>query len=380
MKKSIKLACLTFAAMGVSLSWLQSSESHAQSFIVSGYGDTIYGSFLNKNGTLDAPHELAKQAKPSFFSQHPSLPIIYAVSETMRDDKDNPAKLVAYRIAFSSEGKISSLEEISSQPIDGDIGCHVTLDSQGRYVFVSNYINGSVVVFPVDRDGKLGAQTCNVVHSIPAGKTRSNGHCSVLTPSEKNLLVCDLGLDRVFNYVVDYKSGVLKPANQAHVDLPTGAGPRHLTFHPDGKHLFIINELNMTMTSAVWDENTSQIRLIHTEDTVPPVPSREGFSTAEVLVHPNGKFVYGSNRGHNSIVLMNFNAPSGTISRVDTFPTGGETPRNFRIDPSGAYLLVENQGSDNVIVFKIDQNTGRLTKTENQISVKGPTCLRFIRN
>lgn len=374
--KSLQLGMMLAAAAALS----SSSTVSAQPFLVSGYGDTIYGSFLNKNGTLDAPVKLADQAKPSFFTQHPTLPIVYVVSETMRNDEKNPAKLVAYRVEFGNGGRVSRLVEINSQPVNGDIGCHVTVDSQGRFVFVSNYINGSVVGFRIEQEGKLGAQTCNVVHAIPEGKTRSNGHCSVLTPDEKHLLVCDLGLDRVFNYTVDYSTGQLQPASQPFVALPNGAGPRHLTFHPNGKHLFIINELNMTMTSAQWDATTGQIRLIHTEDTVPQVPSREGFSTAEVLVHPNGKFVYGSNRGHDSIVLMSFDEPSGVIKRIDTFSTEGKTPRNFRIDPTGQYLLAENQNSNSVVVFKIDSNTGRLTKTGNAIEVNGPTCLRFIRN
>lgn len=379
MRHRIKTTILTVLT-GAALCFGQSNDALAQPFLVSGYGDTIYSSFLNAaNGLMDAPRKVATQAKPSFFSQHPKLPIIYAVSETMRNDEKSPAELVAYEVEFSTDGKIRRLVELNRQRINGDIGCHVNIDSQGRLVFVSNYVNGSVVAFALDKDGKIGSETCNVVHQITDGKTRSNGHCSVLTPDEKNLLVCDLGLDRVFNYVVNYTNGTLSPANQPYVSLKQGAGPRHLTFHPDGKHLFIINELDMTMTSAQWDANSSQIRIIDTVDTIPNVPSREGFSTAEVLVHPNGKFVYGSNRGHNSIAVFHFDSSTGKLQLVETTSTTGKTPRNFRLDPSGKYMLVENQQSDNVVVFQIDPNNGKLTATENSIEVSGPTCLRFIR-
>ncbi len=353
----------------------------AQPFLASGYGNTIYGSFLNTDGTLEPPRVLAEQAKPSFFSQHPTLPIVYAVSETMRNDGAAPATVVAYRfeLDFPKDGRITKLTEINRQPIQGDIPCHVTIDSQGRNLIVANYVNGSVVVFQLAADGTIGKETCNVVHAIPTGKTRSNAHCTVFSPDEKYLLVCDLGLDRVYIYDFHFDSGKITPSAQPFMDLPVGAGPRHLTFHPNGKWVFIINELNMTMTVAEWNGEKGTLVARNTEETIPRGLDRKGFSTAEVLVHPNGQFVYGSNRGHDSIVLMKLDVPSGKITRIDTFSTQGKTPRNFRIDPSGKYLLAENQGSDSVLLFSIDPADGRLNYTGNAITVLAPTCIRFLK-
>lgn len=352
----------------------------AQPFFIGGYGDGIYSSYLNADGSMDAPELLAKQTSASFFCLHPTMPILYAVTETMRDDPNNPAALVAYRFDAQrmADKKPSGLAELNRQKIDGDIPCHVTIDSKGRVLVVANYTNGSVVVFPVLEDGSIGSESCNVVHTIVPGKKKSNGHCSVFSPDDRYVLVCDLGLDRVFVYEMDYQNGKLKPGASPYLELPAGAGPRHLSFHPDGKRVFIINETNLTMTSADWDAKKGLLTAIHHEPTVPEGVDRKGFSTAEVLVHPAGQFIYGSNRGHDTIAVMKLDRATGRIDRIANVPTLGKTPRNFRFDPTGKWLLAENQTSNTIFSFSVDATTGQLVPTQKKVDVKSPACIRFV--
>lgn len=352
----------------------------AQPFFIGGYGDGIYSSYLNPDGSMDTPELLAKQTNASFFCLHPSLPILYAVTETMRDDPNNPAAIVAYRFDAQRMAKkqSSGLAEINRQKINGDIPCHVTTDSKGRILVVANYTNGSVVVFPIASDGSIGSESCNVVHTLIPGKKKSNGHCSVFSPDDRHVLVCDLGLDRVFVYEVDYQSGKLKSGANPYFDLPAGAGPRHLSFHPDGKRVFIINEISLTMTSANWDAEKGLLTAVHHEPTVPEGVDRKGFSTAEVLVHPDGKFVYGSNRGHDTIAVMKLDSASGRIDRISNVSTLGKTPRNFRFDPTGKWLLAENQTSNTIFTFAVDATTGQLAPTQKKVEVKSPACIRFV--
>jgi 6-phosphogluconolactonase len=192
-------------------------------------------------------------------------------------------------------------------------------------------------------------------------------------------LVADLGLDRVFIYSLDNSQGQLTAGSQPFMKLASGAGPRHLTFHPNGRWVYIINESNMTMTAATWDDSTGSLIEINTAGTLPSeVTDRKGFSTAEVLVHPNGRFVYGSNRGHDSIVLMSIDAGSGRIDRVENRPSGGKTPRNFRLSRDGKWLLAENQNSGTIVSLSIDQATGKLNHTEHSVSIPSPACIRFL--
>lgn len=364
------------------LSWsLLANLCQAQSFFISGYGEGIYFSKLSGDGSMAEPSLLAKQVNASFFCFHPTKKeIIYAVTETMRGDANNPATVVAYRFdrAAALDGQTPKLERLNSQKIDGDIPCHVTMDPSGKYLIIANYTNGSVVVFQVEADGKIGKQTSNNVHQLVDGKKSSNGHCSAVSPTGRWVLVADLGLDRVFVYQLDSSSGKLTPAANPFLKVANGAGPRHLSFHPSGKFIYVINESNLTMTAAGWDESTGKLTEINTVSTVPEGTDKKGFSTAEVLVHPNGKFVYGSNRGHDTIVTMSVDSATGAITRVANTSTMGKTPRNFRLTPDGSMLLAENQSSDTIFSFKVDSTTGALTPTGKSISVKAPACIKFV--
>lgn len=360
-------------------------RGYSQAFFIGGYGEGIYTSSLDAAGKLAKPRLLAEQKNPSFFGLHPTLNILYVVTETMRNDKDHPAEVVAYRFATSkpaddksTDNTITSMERLNAQKIDGDIPCHVTIDKTGRFLIIANYMNGSVVVFGIEPDGKIGAETCNVVHKIVDGKTKSNGHCSVIDATNRWVLVADLGLDRVFVYELDHKTGKLIPGEHSYLELPAGSGPRHLAFSQDQKQLFVINELNMTMSSASWNAELGKLKLLNTEATLPDGEAKKGFSTAEVIAHRNGKFVYGSNRGHDSIVAMKIDAQSGKIARVANYSTLGKTPRNFRFSPDGKFLMAENQGSDSIFVFRVNEETGALVSTGEQVTVKSPACIRFL--
>lgn len=352
----------------------------AQPFFISGYGEGIYASRLNPDGAMSEPTPIAQQASASFFCLHPKLDVLYAVTETMRNAPDHPAAVVAYRFDRDSflDGKSPQLQVVNSQRVDGDIPCHVTIDATGKVIIISNYINGSVVAFPIKEDGSIAAQSCNIVHQLTPGKKASNGHCCAISPGNNWALVADLGLDRVLIYALDVVKGTLTPGEHPALSLPAGSGPRHLSFHPNGKYIYIINESNMTMASAAWEEETGQLKLINIESTIPTVQSTDGFSTAEVLVHPSGRFVFGSNRGHDSIVTMHIDIESGAIRRAFNEPTQGKIPRNFRLTPCGSFLLAENQISNTIFSFRVDQESGRLTPTGYSIDVASPACLRFI--
>lgn len=380
-----RLICALFGF--ASFTSASSQIAYSQAFFIAGYGPGIYSSYLDPAGKLSEPKLLAEQKNPSFFGLHPSLNVLYAVTETMRNDTNHPAEVVAYRFTTEkvardndnqSAEKIASLTRLNSQKIDGDIPCHVTVDKTGRYLIIANYTNGSVVVFAIEADGKVGAETCNVVHEIVDGRTKSNGHCSVIDGTNRWVLVADLGLDRVFVYELDHATGKLAPGKHPHLLLPEGSGPRHLAFSQDQKQLFIINELNMTMSSASWDPETGKLELINSEATLPDGEAKPGFSTAEVIAHRNGRFVYGSNRGHDSIVAMKIDPTTGKISRTGNYSTLGKTPRNFRFSPDGKFLLAENQSSNSVIVFRVNEQTGALVATQEKISVPSPACIRFL--
>lgn len=359
---------------------LSANPLYGQPFFIGGYGEGIYASTLEKDGAMAEPVLIAKQANPSFFCFHPKQEVLYVVTETNRNDAKSPATVVAYRYERSAyfSKKTPQLQMINSQKIDGDVPCHITTDSEGKSLIIANYTSGSVVVFPIAADGSIKPESFNIVHKVEAGKKRSNGHCSVVAPGDRWVLVADLGNDRVYVYELDSNKGTLTPGPNPWLELPAGAGPRHLSFHPNKKYVYIINETNMTMTSASWDNSTGKLEVINHASTLPPNTTGGNLSTAEVLVHPNGRFVYGSNRGHDTIVAMAVDLKTGAINRIDNYSTQGKTPRNFRLDTFGTKLLAENQGSDTIYSFTVNGGNGLLTATGKSISVKAPACIRFL--
>lgn len=364
------------------------AAANAQVFWIGGYGPGIYASRLQPNGAMDPPQLVFEQPNPSFFAIHPTLNVMYAVAETARSvDKQGPKQrpaLAAYQFDGSAyaSGELSPLKRISLEPVNGDGPCHVTVDREGKWAVVANYSSGSVSLFPIQADGSLQPESHALSHqgSGPNASRQqgAHAHCAMFDPSNRYVMVADLGIDRVLIYRIDPTKKQLVPGPQPFLELPPGSGPRHLAFHPTGTFAFIINELAMTMTAASWNAETGQMAILNTESTIPegqPVP---GGSTAEVLVHPSGRFVYGSNRGPNTIALFAIDPKSGRIERIENFDTLGKIPRNFRIAPDGNLLIAENQESNSIFSFRIDTGTGFLKPTGYSISTPKPACIKFL--
>jgi 6-phosphogluconolactonase len=345
----------------------------------SGESKGIYRLVLDlANGALTPEGEPTDTVNPSFLALHPGGRFLYAVNET-GDARRDPSGGVS---AFAVDRKTGALTFLNRQPSGGPAPCHLTLDKAGRHLLVANYWDGSVSVFPVGADGRLGTATARVQHEGKGPNAeRQDGphaHSVNLDGAGRFAFVADLGTDRLAVYRYDDAKGTLAPNVPPAAVLPPGAGPRHFAFHPDGRHAYVINELDSTI--AVFDYDAARGALAPTQ-TAPTLPA--GFTgpntTAEVVVRPDGRFVYGSNRGHDSLALFAVEPASGKLTPIGHQPTLGHTPRNFAIDPTGTFLLAANQGSDNVVVFRIDPARGTLTPVGQPTRVPKPVCLRMVR-
>jgi len=321
-----------------------------------------------------------KAVNPSFLAVDASHGIqryLYAVNEV----KDFAGKSSGAVSAFSIDSRTGSLNFLNQQSSMGADPCHVIVDQTGKFAIVANYSGGSVSVFPIQRNGNLGPASDVVQHhGSSVNKERQEGphaHCTILDNSNRYALASDLGLDKVMIYRFDARAGKLRPAKEPWVQLEPGAGPRHLTFHPNGKYFYVINELNSTLTAFTYDPLNGTLRSMQTVSTLPSDYSGAN-SCAEVDLSPSGKFLYGSNRGHDSIVVFAVNENTGRLQYLEHASTGGKTPRNFTIDPTGRFLLAANQQSDTIVTLGIDQLTGKLKPTGYAAEVPAPVCLKFV--
>lgn len=313
-----------------------------------------------------------KSENPSFLTLDRSKRFLYAVNELKEFAGQASGAVSAY--AIDAAGKLKFLNQ---QPTLGADPCYVTVDSRRSSLLVANYTGGNITLLPINRDGSLDQVADRKQHEGKGIKEQQNGphaHCIILDPSERYALAADLGIDKVMIYSFSPRLHELLPAKQPSVSLKPGAGPRHLTLHPNGRFLYAINELDSTLTTLKYSAGT-----LTTMDTVSTLP--EGFTDvsycADVHVSPSGKFLYGSNRGHNSIVVFALDASTGKPALVEHVSTEGKWPRNFVIDPTGNFLLVANQHTDNVVVFNIDAQTGRLKPSGHVATVPIPVCLKF---
>lgn len=330
-----------------------------------------------RTGQLSEPTLAAEARSPSFLAVHPSKRVLYAVNEVGGGAGRKGGAVSAF--AIGTDGSLTLLNEQSS----GGAGpCFVSVDESGSHVLVANYGGGSVAVLPIDEDGRLKSASATVQHegSSVDPKRQQGPHAHSINPDPTNqfALAADLGLDRILVYRFDTKAGTITPHQPPDARVEPGAGPRHLAFHPNGRFAYVMNELQSTVTAFEWDAAGGTLHALQTLPTVP-----EDFSdtnhTADVQVHPSGRFVYGSNRGHDSIAIFAVDEANGRLSPVGDQATGGKTPRHFGIDPSGSYLLAANQDSDSIVVFRIDQQSGRLTPTGVRVDVPSPVCVRFVR-
>ncbi|HEU0005421.1 MAG TPA: lactonase family protein, partial [Terriglobia bacterium] len=335
----------------------------------------IYLSRLDlSSGKLSAPTLAGETEQPSFLALHPNRRFLYAVNET-GGGRRGTGQVTAFAVA--SDGKLTLLNQ---QPSRGSAPCHLVVDRVGKSLLLANYGGGSVAAFSIGPDGRLGESTGFVQHSgssvNPQRQKEPHAHSINLDAANRFAVAADLGLDQVLVYRFDSGKGTLSPNEPPSAPVKAGSGPRHFAFHPSGRNAYVINELASTVTTFQYDAGKGVLKETQTLSTLPK--DFTGTShTAEVQVHPSGKFLYGSNRGHDSIAVFTIEA-NGTLRYVENTPTGGSTPRNFGISPDGKFLLAANQKSDNVVVFRIDPKSGRLTSTGNTLEVPSPVCVKFL--
>ncbi len=337
----------------------------------------IYVCRFSPDGKITQPTVAAETRNPSFLAVHPNQRFLYAVNEISNFEEVKAGAVSAFSIA--PDGKLTFLNQISSGGADP---CHLTVDRSGKSVLVANYSGGNAEVVRIEENGRLGRRTDFVQHkgsgSVLPRQQTPLAHCVALDMGNKFAAIADLGLDKVLVYKFDPDLGTLTPNNPPSVSLAPGSGPRHFVFGADGRHAYLINEMNSTLTTFSYNSSEGTLKELQTLSTL-PAEFREDTSTAELVMHPSGKFIYGSNRGHNSIVVFKVDPKTGMLTWVQTESTQGKIPRGFGIDPSGRFLLAANQNSDNIVVFRIDLATGRLHSTGQTINVPSPVDIKFVK-
>jgi 6-phosphogluconolactonase len=337
----------------------------------------IYLFQLNaQNGKLTPIGIAAEVKNPSFLAIHPDHQHLYAVGE-MESFEGKPAGAVS---AFQIDPKTGKLTLLNQQSSVGGGPCHISVDKEGKNVLVANYGGGSVAVLPILPDGKLKEASSFIQHQgssvNPQRQKEPHAHSINLDALNRYAFVADLGLDKIFIYQFDGTAGKLTPGKVPFAAVKPGAGPRHFAFHPQGNWAYVINELDSTVNAFHYLPERGQLETTQTISTLP-----DGFTgtndPAEVQVHPSGKFLYGSNRGHDSLVIYSIDPSSGKLTLVGHESTRGKSPRNFGIDPSGRYLIAANQDSNNLVLYQIDEKTGRLAFLQ-ELALPMPVCVKFL--
>ncbi len=333
--------------------------------------------FDAEKGQLTPIGVAAESADPSFLAVHPNGKYLYAVNEIANFNGGTGGAVSAFAI----DAKTGALKFLNQVPTRGAGPCHVSLDKTGNFVLVANYDGGSIASFPVHDDGTLGTVAGFVQHSGSGpDKTRQEGphaHWIGTSPDNRFAMAVDLGLDQVIVYGFDPSKGIFAPMLSGFAKVKPGAGPRHLAFHPNGKFAFVLSEIESSVTVFSFQPKTGGFTSLQTISTLPKDYSGSK-EAAEIAVHPSGRFLYTSNRGHDSIAIFAIDEKKGTLKSLGQVLTGGKTPRHFAIDPTGMYLLAENQESNNIVVFHIDATTGNLTPTGQTVDVPSPVCLTFV--
>jgi 6-phosphogluconolactonase len=333
--------------------------------------------FNAENGQLSPIGVAAESIDPSFLAVHPNGKYLYAVNEIANFNGGTGGSVSAFGI----DAKTGALKFLNQVPTRGAGPCHLSLDKTGNYVLVANYDGGSIASFPVHDDGTLGTAAGFVQHSgFGPDKERQEGphaHWIGTSPDNRFALAVDLGLDQVLVYGFDPSKGLFTPLLSGFAKVKPGTGPRHVAFNPNGKFAYVLSEMDSSVTVFSYQAKTGAFTSLQTISTLP-----KDFSgpkqAAEIAVHPSGRFLYASSRGHDSIAVFAINEKKGTLTSLGQVLTGGKTPRHFAIDPTGSYLLAENQDSNNIVVFHIDAATGNLTPTGQTVEVPSPVCITFV--
>jgi 6-phosphogluconolactonase len=385
MKISCRVPCLLTTVLLAVQFGSAASAVHKYIFYVGTYteegGSKSKGIYAYRfdpvNGDVTPLGLAGEAANPSWVALHPNGHFLYAVNELSTYQGPNSGGVSAFTVDRTT-GKLTFLNEVRSLGADP---CYVTVDHSGKYVLVANYTGGSVAVFPILPDGKLGPASAFIQHKghgpNPERQEGPHAHSIDLTPNNRFAMVDDLGLDEFLVYKFDANKGTLTPNDPPFAKTDAAAGPRHFALHPSGKFAYVISEMARTVTVFSNDPETETLHPLQTISTLP-----KGFSgrndDAEIRVHPSGKFLYASNRGHESIAVFTIDPAGGTLKAIDFTPTGGKEPRGFEIDPTGRFLFVANQKSDNIVIFKIDAATGRLTPTGKVLEAPTPVCVKFM--
>jgi len=311
---------------------------------------------------------------PTFLAVSADEKFVYAVNEIGKDD--NGGEISAY--AFDKA--TGTLRFLNKQLTAGDSPCHVDIDKSGKWVAVGNYSSGTLAVLPIKEDGSLGEAVTTIKHTgtgaNPNRQEKPHVHCNIFSKDNKWLFTVDLGIDKVMIYAFDEQTGGLTAGEQPFVKVEDGKGPRHITFHPNNKFAYVIEELGGSVTAFDYKDGT--LKIIQDIPSIQPEDSAF-IGSADIHISADGKFLYASNRGgFNTIAIYSINQETGSLTLLGHQQSGGEIPRNFTIDPSGKFLLAGNQNSDNIAIFNRDEKTGLLTDTDKRITVGKPVCLKWI--
>jgi 6-phosphogluconolactonase len=344
--------------------------------------------FSAATGSLSEPELAAEITNPSFITISPDNRFLYAVTEDPLS-LGPPLDHVSFVSAFAIDASTGKLRLLNTLPSGGTSTCFISMDKTGKYVLMAHFGSGSVSVIRVKEDGSLGEQTSfiqNIGHSVnPAIQTGPHAHSILVSPDNKYVVVSDLGLDKVLIFHFDEKTGELTPPDPPFATVHPGGGPRHFAFSPSGKFGYQLSEMSGVVDAFAWDPTAGTLTHLQSVETKPDTFAGENHS-AEITVSPDGKFLYESNRrntgdtgwGPDTIGIFAIDPDKGILTLVDQTLSGAIMPRNFAIDPTGSFMLVAHQYSNNVIVFKIDNATGRLTKTGNEIQLQVPVCIQFV--
>ena len=349
----------------------------------------IYVSRFNPaTGKVSRPELAAEIVNPAFLAVHPNRKFLYVATEdplSLGPDFDHQSYLSAFAID-SATGKLHLLNTL---PTGGTSTCYISIDKTGHYVLMANFGSSSVTVLRIKDDGSLGEQTAFMKHigkgKDPSFQSKAHPHSVDVSPDNRFAVVSDLGVDKLYIYRFDAATGALSPDNPPFVTSEPGSGPRHFVFDSAGRFGYSLKEMSGVVTVLAWDATTGSLTPIQDAKTLAPdfIGSND---SAEIAIHPNGKFLYESNRrfraadlfGPDTIGVFSIDSEKGTLSEVEQVAPGGTMPRNFAIDPTGSYLFSANQESGNVMVFRVDNNTGKLTPTDTNLKIDVPVCVVFV--
>lgn len=331
----------------------------------------------SKTGALSSLEVAAETPNPTFLDFDLQRHCLYAANEVGHFE----GEAAGFVTAFAIEPGTGKLRELNKRSSGGDGPCHILLDEKGKNALTANYGGGSVEVLPVMESGELGVRTAFIHHtgsSVNASRQeKAHAHSVTLDAANKFAFVCDLGMDKIVIYRFDPAQGTLKVNEPAAFSAKPGNGPRHMAFHPNGRFAYVINELSSSVTAMSYDAAHGALEELQEISTLPGDFKGEN-TDAEIAMHPSGKFLYGSCRGHDSIAVFAVDPENGKLTSVEHQSTQGKTPRYFGIDPTGRFIVAANQDSNNLVVFAIDQSTGKLKATGSTLGVPAPVCIKFM--